>query len=310
VFWNLLRNAIKFTPSGGQITVHCRSEEGWLVAEIADTGRGIDPAILSKLFAPFEQGSVDVTRQFGGLGLGLAISRMLVELHHGTLTAQSAGKDQGATFMVRLPLSAEAARLLGQATLASLDERTLRSVPACFGVGLPLLFLALRRRLGAPAVASAMLFAALSPALVYYSRFYILVPVMIIAGAVMFAQRTKNWERGKPDNRSTTSKNFKRRMTDFRAGVYMQTLLRDPAAGIMHSLIYYSFLVLLAVTILEIDHQAPAGLKFLHDGTYQAYSFIADLAGLTFLAGVVWALVRKAGEVAGENAGASLASVR
>ncbi len=61
----------------------------------------------------------------------------------------------------------------------------------------------------------------------------------------MFAQRTKNWERGGPDDRSTTPKNVKRRMADFRAGVYMKTLLRDPAAGIMHSLIYFSFLILL-----------------------------------------------------------------
>ena len=62
---------------------------------------------------------------------------------------------------------------------------------------------------------------------------------------MLFANRVKNWERGGPDNRATTPKNVKRRMADFRAGVYMQTLLRDPAAGIMHSLIYFSFLILL-----------------------------------------------------------------
>jgi Fe-S oxidoreductase/nitrate reductase gamma subunit len=74
----------------------------------------------------------------------------------------------------------------------------------------------------------------------------------------------------------------------------MQTLLRDPAAGVMHSLIYFGFLVLLAVTIiLEIDHQVPEDLKFLHGRTYQAYSFVADLFGLVFLAGILWALARR-----------------
>ena len=101
---------------------------------------------------------------------------------------------------------------------------------------------------------------------------------MLIYGGVMFAYRMRNWERGRPDNRATTAKNVKRRMADFRAGVYMQTLLRDPAAGIMHSLIYFSFLILLGVTTLsEIDHQLPPGLKFLDGTTYQAYAFVGDL---------------------------------
>jgi Fe-S oxidoreductase/nitrate reductase gamma subunit len=124
--------------------------------------------------------------------------------------------------------------------------------------------------------------------------FYIVVPLLIIYGAVLFSQRTKNWERGKPDNRATTPKNVKRRLKDFRAGVYMQTLLRDPAAGIMHSLIYFSFLILLAVTtILEINHQLPTSLKFLHGGVYEGYSLVGDIAGTTFLIGVVWAIVRR-----------------
>ena len=124
--------------------------------------------------------------------------------------------------------------------------------------------------------------------------FYLVVPVLLIYGAVLFAQRTKNWERGRPDNRATTGANMSRRLRDFRAGVYMQTLLRDPAAGVMHSLIYFSFLVLLAVTtVLEINHQLPTSLKFLHGGVYEGYSFVGDLAGLTFTIGVVWALVRR-----------------
>ena len=124
--------------------------------------------------------------------------------------------------------------------------------------------------------------------------FYIVIPLVIVYGAVMFAMRVKNWERGTPDNRRTTPQNAKRRLEDFRSGVYMQTLLRDPAAGLMHSLLYFSFLILLAVTtILEINHQLPEGLKFLHGTTYQAYSFVGDLAGLGLLVGVVWAIVRR-----------------
>jgi Fe-S oxidoreductase/nitrate reductase gamma subunit len=129
---------------------------------------------------------------------------------------------------------------------------------------------------------------------VFQAVFYVLLPVMFIYGAVMFSNRMKNWERGRPDNRSTTRKNAPKRAKSFRAAVYMQTLLRDPAAGIMHSLIYFSFIVLLAVTtILEIDHQLPNSMKFLHGGVYQAYSFVGDAAGLALLAGVVWAVVRR-----------------
>jgi Fe-S oxidoreductase/nitrate reductase gamma subunit len=124
--------------------------------------------------------------------------------------------------------------------------------------------------------------------------FYVVIPLLIVYGAVLFSYRVRNWERGKPDNRSTTRANVKRRLGDFRAGVYMQTLLRDPAAGIMHSLIYFSFLVLLAVTtILEINHQLPEGLKFLSGRVYQAYSFVGDAAGVTLFVGVMWAIVRR-----------------
>jgi Fe-S oxidoreductase/nitrate reductase gamma subunit len=124
--------------------------------------------------------------------------------------------------------------------------------------------------------------------------FYSIIPVMIVWGAVMFANRMKNWERGGPSKRHTTAKNAKGRLKDFRAGVYMQTLLRDPAAGLMHSMIYFGFLVLLGVTtVLEIDHQLPEELKFLHGTTYQAYAFVGDLAGIVFLAGIVWAVFRR-----------------
>ena len=83
-------------------------------------------------------------------------------------------------------------------------------------------------------------------------------------------------------------------MEDFRAGVLMQTLLRDPAAGVMHSLIYFGFLVLLGITTtLEIDHQLPDDLKFLHGDVYRGFAMVGDAAGVVFLAGVLWAVVRR-----------------
>ena len=126
--------------------------------------------------------------------------------------------------------------------------------------------------------------------------FYLVIPLVLIYGSVLFANRVKNWERGTPDNRSTNKKNAKARFSDFRAGVYMKTLLRDPAAGVMHSLMYFPFLILLAVTTtLEINHQLPESIKFLHGDVYRAYTAVGDIAGALFLIGVVWALVRRYG---------------
>ena len=124
--------------------------------------------------------------------------------------------------------------------------------------------------------------------------FYASLPVVFIAIAWLFAQRMQNWERGQPDDRRLTAKNAKRRFGDFRAGVYMQTLLRDPAAGVMHSLIYFPFLILFAVTTVdEANHLLPSGAKFLHGSVYQTYAFIADAAGLLFLIGIFWAMARR-----------------
>jgi Fe-S oxidoreductase/nitrate reductase gamma subunit len=124
--------------------------------------------------------------------------------------------------------------------------------------------------------------------------FYTALPVLIIYGAVVFSWRVRNWERGAPDDRRTTRANVGRRLADFRAGVYMQTLLRDPVAGVMHSLIYFSFLVLLAVTtVLEINHQLPESAKFLHGDVYRGYSLVGDVAGVVFVVGVGWAIVRR-----------------
>ena len=126
--------------------------------------------------------------------------------------------------------------------------------------------------------------------------FYLVIPLVLIYGSVLFANRVKNWERGTPDNRSTNKKNAKARFSDFRAGVYMKTLLRDPAAGVMHSLMYFPFLILLAVTTtLEINHQLPESIKFLHGDVYRAYTAVGDIAGTLFLIGVVWALIRRYG---------------
>jgi Fe-S oxidoreductase len=126
--------------------------------------------------------------------------------------------------------------------------------------------------------------------------FYTVIPIVIVYGAVLFSQRVRNWERGQPDDRGTTRANAGRRLRDFRSGAYMQTLLRDPAAGIMHSLIYFNFLVLLAVTtVLEVDHQVPEDLKFLNGDVYRAYALIGDVAGIGFLAGMVTAIVRRYG---------------
>jgi Fe-S oxidoreductase/nitrate reductase gamma subunit len=124
--------------------------------------------------------------------------------------------------------------------------------------------------------------------------FYTAVPVFLAWGAFQFANRMKNWERGAPAQRRTTAKNAKKRAEDYRAGVYMQTLLRDSAAGLMHSMIYFGFLILLGVTTtLEVDHQLPEDLKFLHGRTYQAYAFVGDAAGVVFTVGVTWAIVRR-----------------
>jgi Fe-S oxidoreductase/nitrate reductase gamma subunit len=124
--------------------------------------------------------------------------------------------------------------------------------------------------------------------------FYTVLPIAFVYGAVVFSQRVRNWERGQPDDRRTTPRNVKRRLRDFRAGVYMQTLLRDPAAGVMHSLIYFNFLILFAVTtVLEINHQLPEGAKFLHGDVYRGYALVGDVAGALFLLGVLWAIGRR-----------------
>jgi PAS domain S-box-containing protein len=106
VVWNLLSNAVKFTPEGGQVTVRLGQVERDAVLSVSDSGIGIPPAFLPYVFDRFRQADATSTRRFGGLGLGLAIVRHLVELHGGSVTAASEGDGRGATFAVRLPLAA------------------------------------------------------------------------------------------------------------------------------------------------------------------------------------------------------------
>jgi len=109
--WNLVKNAIKFTSPGGQVTVRSRDRDGTscgeaaalLMIEVSDTGIGIEPESLARIFDLMEQGGTRATRQFGGLGLGLSLSRSIVEQHGGRLAAASAGAGLGATFTLAMP---------------------------------------------------------------------------------------------------------------------------------------------------------------------------------------------------------------
>ncbi len=104
VVWNLLSNAVKFTPNGGQVKVRLERMGTHAQIQVSDTGKGIAPDFLPHVFEYFRQADSTTTRKFGGLGLGLAIVHHLVELHGGTIQADSLGEGQGATFTVKLPL--------------------------------------------------------------------------------------------------------------------------------------------------------------------------------------------------------------
>jgi CheY-like chemotaxis protein len=104
IAWNLMSNAIKFTPEGGSVQLRLTSTEAQVEIAVTDTGMGITPDLLPYVFERFRQGEAGSRRRFGGLGLGLAIVRHLVELHGGTVTAESAGENEGATFRVILPV--------------------------------------------------------------------------------------------------------------------------------------------------------------------------------------------------------------
>ncbi|MEG5063186.1 PAS domain S-box protein [Microcoleus sp. B3-A4] len=106
VVWNLLTNAIKFTPTGGRVEVELKRIDSFAQIQVRDTGKGIKPEFIPYVFDTFRQADSSITRTFGGLGLGLAIVRHVVELHGGTVKAESCGEGQGATFTVTLPLLA------------------------------------------------------------------------------------------------------------------------------------------------------------------------------------------------------------
>jgi PAS domain S-box-containing protein len=108
VVWNLLSNAVKFTPSGGQVRVELRQLANLAQIQVRDTGKGILPQFLPHVFDYFRQEDSSTTRKFGGLGLGLAIVRQIVEMHGGTVGVESAGEDQGTTFTVQLSLTPQA----------------------------------------------------------------------------------------------------------------------------------------------------------------------------------------------------------
>lgn len=105
IFWNLIKNAIKFTPEGGGISIRTSNEPAeQLCIEVRDTGIGIEPQMLPEIFNAFEQGERSITRRFGGLGLGLAISKALVDMQGGSLRADSAGRGKGSIFVIQLPV--------------------------------------------------------------------------------------------------------------------------------------------------------------------------------------------------------------
>jgi PAS domain S-box-containing protein len=105
VMWNILSNAVKFTPSGGAVTVRLEPADGHVDIVVTDTGVGIAPEFIPHIFERFRQGDSRFAREFGGLGLGLAIARHIVEMHGGTIEASSEGLGKGSTFRVRLPMT-------------------------------------------------------------------------------------------------------------------------------------------------------------------------------------------------------------
>ena len=128
VLWNLLSNAIKFTPKGGRVTVSVAGRNSEVVLTVADSGAGIKPEFLPHVFERFRQAESSTNRAYGGLGLGLAIVRHLVELHGGSVAVQSEGEGQGATFSVHLPVAA-AIRAAERAPAAvSMDGPVARSL--------------------------------------------------------------------------------------------------------------------------------------------------------------------------------------
>ncbi len=126
VFWNLLANALKFTPQGGEVTVTLSRAGSDFEISISDDGEGIDPVFLPHIFDRFRQADASSARRHGGLGLGLSIVRQLVELHGGTVSAHSAGPGTGSNFRVRLPvMSARTAQAETTCSTQDLEQSAL-----------------------------------------------------------------------------------------------------------------------------------------------------------------------------------------
>ncbi|MBD1865128.1 MULTISPECIES: ATP-binding protein [Trichocoleus] len=123
VVWNLLTNAVKFTPNGGQVAVELRQVGQLAQIRVRDTGMGISSQFLPYVFEYFRQADGSTTRRFGGLGLGLAIVRQIVELHGGTVSAESAGENQGATFLVQLPIMPQTASIVPQPSCTQTETK-------------------------------------------------------------------------------------------------------------------------------------------------------------------------------------------
>ncbi|WP_437756840.1 ATP-binding protein [Sorangium sp. So ce1389] len=133
VVWNLLSNAIKFTPRGGKVSIQLGKSEGLARIQVSDNGQGIVPEFLPYVFDRFRQADSTSTRPHSGLGLGLAIARHLIELHGGTVRAESAGEGKGATFTVDIPLAPRGAiaalrKVEGLSSIAAESEPTLQGV--------------------------------------------------------------------------------------------------------------------------------------------------------------------------------------
>src|SRR6185295_11366882 len=126
IVWNLLSNAVKFTPQGGKITIRIEQEKSHVKVTVQDTGQGIEREFLPRVFDRFRQADSSTTRSFGGLGLGLAIVRHLVELHGGTVSAESEGTGKGATFSATFPLLNDRSTPIAPAAeLAVVETRSL-----------------------------------------------------------------------------------------------------------------------------------------------------------------------------------------
>jgi two-component system CheB/CheR fusion protein len=136
VLWNLLKNAVKFTPPGGTITIASSVDLGRAVITVSDMGIGIDPEVLPRIFDAFEQGGRKITKQFGGLGLGLAISKAVADAHGGTLSAASEGTGHGSTFTLTVPCESPTERALSPETRQSSGGGAISCIPGTRGARL------------------------------------------------------------------------------------------------------------------------------------------------------------------------------